>query len=117
MNMIRFANCLWLAGIILAAGCGAPKPAPDPLAGWKPVDYKHEPDQVVEKDYRDYLDKLPPQERMAARPADYLENGTGQHAIVIELALNGHWWYHVLIYDQEDRRIKVVKYSRGRYRS
>ena len=115
MEMTRFISNFWLAALILTAGC-ASKPAPDPLAGWK-SNYKHEPDLAIEKDYRGYIDKLPPQERLAARPADYLEDGTGHHAIVIELALNGQWWYHVLIYDQEDRRINVIKYSRGRYRS
>lgn len=114
-------NCFKIFLVLLAAlafgsGCAAPKPAPNPLAGWK-VAFNKEPDQTITKDYQEYIQDLPAGERIYARVSQYLEDGTGRHAIVIEIALNGTWWNHILIYDENDKRVKVIKYSPGGYQS
>jgi hypothetical protein len=106
---------------VLGFGCNTSntsdtsKPIPDPLAGWK-MDFG-QPDSTITKDYQDYIQKLPSEEKRSARANGYYENGTGQHAVQIEVALNGTWWNHVLIYDKTNKRIKVIKYSPGKYRS
>jgi ligand-binding SRPBCC domain-containing protein len=48
---------------------------------------------------------------------DEYENSAGQHAVKIETPVNGVYWEHVLIYDQNNKRIKTLKYFGGRYRS
>lgn len=118
----QIKNNLWLisltlaAAFILAAGCIAPKPAPDPLVGWKRV-YLAEPDKAIAEDYRDYIQNLPPNERKAVGPVFFFEDGTGQHAIRFEIGINGTDWAYVLIYNKESKRIKVIKYFSGYYRS
>jgi hypothetical protein len=102
------------AGLNSLNGCERFANHTNPVAGWQ-VDFKGEPSKAVEKDYQDYLQKLPSSERPYAGVQSWLTDGTGQHAIVIAVALNGTDWGHVLIYDQNDKRIKVVKYIMGHY--
>jgi len=75
--------------------------------------------KAVVDDYQDYIHKLPPAE---ARVVDYYsiseyEDSTGQHAVKIETPINGVYREHVLIYDRNNKRIKVIKYVSGYYRS
>jgi hypothetical protein len=113
MSALRFI--FLLVGFILIAGCMS-KPTPDPLAGWQ-LEFNGQPDPALEKDYQDYVQALSPEEKKFARAGHYYKDGTGQHALVAEVALNGTWWFHVLIYDKNNKRIKVTKYSPGGYRS
>ena len=59
----------------------------------------------------DYIQKLSQKDRKYVGPIGFYEDGTGQHAVEIEEALHGTWWFHVLIYDKGDKRIKTIKYS------
>jgi hypothetical protein len=104
-----------LTVFVWVAGC-ATQPHPDPLAGWQ-GDFNEQPDQAIEIDYHDYIQTLPLEERKYAGVSDWLKDGKGQHSIVITIGLNGTWWRHVLIYDKNDKRIEVIKYSTGSYRS
>lgn len=111
-----FTKHFWPAFLSLAAlgwivGCATP----NPLAGWKPASTN--PNQTIVNDYQNYIQKLPSEERKYAGMIQYFEDGMGEHAIKIEIPLNGTWWQHVLIYDQNDKRIKMIKYSSGGYRS
>jgi hypothetical protein len=117
MNISRFIFCILLAASICWSGCEVFASHTNPIAGWK-VDLDHDPDQAIEKDYHDYIQKLPPEERKyAGGGIQFLGDGMGQHAITIPIGLNGTWWNHVLIYDKDDKRIKVIKYVSGGYRS
>jgi hypothetical protein len=112
-------TCLLLLAVIFwITGCSAPKPAPDPLVGWKRV-YLSEPNKAIVEDYRDYIQKLPPTEKkfVDEYSVDFFENDTGSHAIKIEVLLNGTYWEHVLVYDRNNKRINTIKYSAGHYRS
>jgi hypothetical protein len=101
-----------LASLVWAVGCATP----NPLAGWKPASAN--PDQAIVNDYQNYIQKLPPEERKYAGGAiEIFEDGTGQHAIMIPIGLNGTVWRHVLIYDKDDKRIKTIKYASGNYGS
>jgi len=107
-----------MAMFVLGFGCNAPKPTPDPLAGWK-VDLDHSPDPAIEKDYHDFIQKLPPEGKRIAGVNGFLKDGTGQHAIgmeIFEYNQNASWQY-ALIYDKDDKRIKVIKYGYRRYQS
>ena len=115
-HLIVFRHSVVLMLVLLAGGCSAPKQSGDFLASWR-LDRSGKPDPAIERDYNQYMYALPLQQRIASKPGQFLEDGNGGHAVVIEVAVNGTWYYHVLIYDNTNRRIKVIKYSPGRYRS
>lgn len=112
MRTTRFL--VLLAALLWIAGCSTT--APDPLTGWK-VDFDHQPDQAIVNDYQDYIQKLPSDEKNYVALGQYFEDGTGQHAVRMEIALNGTDWAHILIYNKDNKRIKVIKYVSGHYRS
>jgi hypothetical protein len=123
---IQIKNCInhWgLTFLVLctaffwAVGC-VTRPHPDPLAGWKPDLTPRPSDQFIEKDYQDYIQKLSPKEKKYLGPVFYFENEAGQRAVRIETDINGtDCWYHILFYDKDNKRVKVVKYFYGKYRS
>jgi hypothetical protein len=115
MNIIRFSFCILLAAFICTTGCVGFVHHSDPLAGWHTA--SHNPDQVIENDYNDYIQKLPAKERKYAGPIEYFEDGTGQHAVLIWIGINGKVWRHILIYDTGNKRIKTIKYVSGDYAS
>ncbi len=45
----------------------------------------------------------------------YKEDRKGQHAIQIDIPLNGTYRHHVLIYDKDNKRTKVIVYELGHY--
>jgi hypothetical protein len=107
-----------MAMFVLGFGCNASKPTPDPLAGWK-TDFHEQPSQAIEKDYHDFIQKLQSEGNGPAAANGFLEDGTGQHAIVLEIFeynKNASWQY-ALIYDKEDKIIKVIKYGYRKYQS
>jgi hypothetical protein len=115
------AKCSWLIFPILVvalfwtAGCATQ--TPDPLAGWRVVS-DHDPDKIIVKDYQDYIEKLPPKKRDHVGIIFFLEDGSGQHAVSIEIWETGNTsWHYALIYNKENKRIKVVKYGYRRVMS
>ena len=116
MSIVRFTFCILLLAAIWVAGCTTPKHNPDPLEGWKSYDGNHL-DKAITDDCQDYIQKLPPKEleKGYVLGINFFEDGTGQHAGKIETGSNGKLWMHVLIYDKENKRIKVIKYADGRY--
>ena len=96
-------------------------PLADPEAGWKRSDLSKvfkgtEPDAAITKDYEDYRNSFPPGSSVPIDVQDFLyEDGTGKHAVKIRFASGGTEWTHVLIYDQNDKRIKIIKYISGHY--
>ena len=114
MNLIRFTICFLALAFVCVTGC-ATKSIPDPLAGWQ-VELLADPNEIITKDYQDYIKQLPENERNYTGPVFYFGDGTGQHAIAFEVALNGSDWRHVLIYDKSNRRIQTIKYFSGHYR-
>jgi hypothetical protein len=126
-----------LATFVWAVGCVS---TTNPLASWKSdgssgyVDMSGSCQAYVEKipygkavsdDVENFIKKLPIRRgRFADRSESYwiheislFEDGTGQHAVQIEIDLNGTYLNYVLIYDKKNNRVKVKKYSSGNYRS
>ncbi len=50
---------------------------------------------------------------------DGFENETNQdlHAMDVKVGMGGIWWDHVLFYDKDNKRIKVIRNKTGGYRS
>jgi hypothetical protein len=117
MNIARFTFCILLAMFLCGFGCSSSKPAPDPLAGFHAASKGL--DQSIVNDYQNYIKNLSPEEKqnLGPYPTSFFEDGTGQHAVKIKIGLNGTSWEHVLIYDKDNKRIKAIKYSTGRYAS
>lgn len=120
----HITKLLWTTFVVmtmiafLEAGC-AKQSTPDPLAGWN-LCSDQDPAKLgkaIQADYQDYIQKLPPEEKKFAYYAHSFENGAGQHAVQIEIPLNGTWWEHILIYSTNSNRIKTIKYSKGSYQS
>ena len=117
------SKCFWvifsvfLAAFIFATGC-ATMPQPDPLAGWN-VLLGHDSenlDKAITQDYQSYIAALPKRESKQICLTWFLGDGRGDHAVKFEIALNGTDWTHVLFYDKNNRRMKVIKYVSGHYR-
>jgi hypothetical protein len=112
---IRFTAYAVLSVFLFGAGC-SPLVASE---GWKFLrsqDPAHL-DEAIRKDYQDYIQKLSSKERKAVGSIFLFEDRTGRHAVTIEVGLNYTYWTHVLIYDRENRRMKVVKYVSGHWMS
>jgi hypothetical protein len=117
MKITRFAFfVILLAASTCWTGCEMFASHTNPIAGWKVVPVET-PDKAITKDYQDYIQQLPAKERKFTGALLFLENGTGQHAITIIVNLYGTEWTYVLVYDKEDKRIKVKKYVSGHYAS
>jgi len=118
MNLSRFTSCILLVAFVWVSGC-APQ-TPDPLAGWR-LCYSQNPKDLgpaIMADYQDYMQKLSPQDRSHIGITNTFEDGTGQHAISIEVFVTGDTsWRYALIYSKENKRIKVVKYGYSRIMS
>jgi hypothetical protein len=111
----RFALILLSAAIFGIAGCATP----NPLVGWQ-KDYDTRPDDpIIEKDCNDFIRTFQPVGQRPAQVTGIFKDGTGQHAANIEIFeyhQNASWQY-VLIYDKDDKRIKVIKYGYTKYQS
>jgi len=116
MNASRFTSYVLLAAIFWVSGCATQ--TPDPLAGWK-VDFDHQPSQTIVNDYQDYIQKLPPKESGYVGTIFFLKDGTGKHAVSIEIfsKYTNASWHYALIYDKENTRIKAIKYDYSRFMS
>ena len=105
----RLIFSILFAAMVLA-GCATQKY--DMMAGWTVVDFNQQPDQAIVKDYHIYAQKLPPEEKIdrtnpMSSKAGFLEDGTGRHAVIM-VSANGTWEEHILIYDKNNKRTKVI---------
>jgi len=77
---------------------------PDPLAGWRFSSLNNlDSNKAISDDYHAYISELTPKEM--------------QHAVRITILLKGTEWAHILIYDKENKRIRIIKYVAGHYMS
>lgn len=120
-------------------GCESTK---DPLVGWKstaPIGFKVgymsatvdtlPGYKAISDDVQTFVNKLPvdttrydPQVNSDRRYCYWMEritlfeDGTGQHAVKIEIPVNGDYLNYVLIYNKSNVRIRKIKFSSGHYR-
>lgn len=99
------------------AGCSA-KVVVDPIKGWEDLGLQPlDRNASISADVHGYLAKLAPDDQSGASVNGLYRNATGQQAVQIEIAKNGTWWIHDLIYDTNNIRIRTVVYKNGHYRS
>ena len=102
--------------LAVVCGCASSKPAIDPLTGFYTADLRNLiSNNAITSDYKNYIKTLSPKEQKFAGPIIYFENGAGLHAVKILIGINGKVWEHVLIYDKDNHRIKMIKYRNGGY--
>ncbi len=126
MAIHKIITFILLAASVCATGCGTAHPYPagsalpgaNPIAGWAGC-RSQDPsklDKAIQDDYRDYIGKLSPKERMWIGSVSLSEDGLGQHAVTVHIAWYGTDWAHVLVYDKDNKRVKVIRYESGHYR-
>src|ERR1700693_2030326 len=114
-----YVNYFWFglalsAALFSGCSCSAPKAISDPLASVHIAAlYTPDTNKAVTDDYKDYIQKLSPDERTHIAGIEFFEDGTGQHAVKITIGLGRTDWEHILIYDKGDKRIKTIKYVSG----
>lgn len=122
MPIEKFIKSICVVFIVLSAALfwetGCATRTPNPLAGWQfsRLDNFDSIPEIAE-DYHSYINNLPRKERTNIGPIQFFEDNTGQHAVRMEIALNGTDWAYVLIYNKENKRVKVIKYVAGHYSS
>ena len=74
-------------------------------------------DKAIADDYQNFI----VEEHLSPKGAitGFFEDGTGQHAVGFEANGNkeNSSWHYVLIYDRENKRVKVIKYDYKKYQS
>jgi len=106
------------AALICGCSCSQSKPTPDPLAGFHFSSLANlQTNKAISDDCSAYINSLPSVLKNGVGPMQFFEDAVGQHAVLIAIADNGTDWAHVLIYDKSNKRIKVIKYVSGHYRS
>jgi hypothetical protein len=113
--------------VIFGCTCAAPKNEPDPLTGWTfrtfdeflPSAYQqhYHLEKSVTDDYETFIktNNL----KTFGPITGFFEDGTGQRAVEFE-AFPGEpnaSWNYVLIYNKENKRIRVIRYGYKRYQS
>ena len=137
MRLNRFTICILLTTAIFLTGCKhcllfTLHPInytfarhSNPIADWKyrPFDNYAPPyerthyhlDQAIVEDYQNFIaDKkkfpYPPN-----TITGFFEDGKGQRAVALRIGIDGTSWVYVLIYDRDNKRVKVIKYVDGYY--
>lgn len=113
LNNFWFALALFIA-LVSGCSCSAPKPISDPLAGFHVAAlYTPDTNKAITDDYKNYIQKLSPDERAHVAGIEFFEDNNGQHSVRITIGLGRSNWGHVLIYDSGNKRVKTIKYFIG----
>ena len=115
-HIINYSVLVVALTAVVIFGCRCSTFKQDPLVGFHAAYGKV--DQSIVNDYQDYIKNLSPEEKRYMGSSQFFEDDTGQHAVRIEVDIDGKdCWYHVLVYDTQNKRVKLIKYFYGRYQS
>jgi hypothetical protein len=126
---------LLVAAFVLVSGCESTK---NPLVGWKfvaSISYKSAEMsaaidtlpgyKAITDDVQVFVNKLPIDKDPYGfgdrrycywmEAVTLFEDGTGRHAVKIEIPLDGTYQNYVLIYDKSNVRIKTMRFATGHY--
>lgn len=107
--------CAALLLLLYVPGCALYRQPPDPLAEWHI--YGGGIPQPITEDYQKYIGALPERERQFINGETFYKDDAGRFAVKIQIPVYGTWKVHVLIYDNANRRVKVLRYNGGHYMS
>lgn len=123
MNAMRFTFCALITALIFVVGCTSPPTEQSPLNpadGWKLL-FSQDPDKLdkaIRDDYQAYIQNLPQAERLYVGGVNLFGDGKGQHAVSIGVHHPPQQqWTHVLFYNRENQRVRVVKYFSARFQN
>src|SRR4051794_38859905 len=120
MKLQRLQSLLLIQVLVLVAGC-AHRIQPNPLEGWKGLGSEYRIScpfgREVVDNYKNYIQTLPAVERAGIDTfnINFFERGDHMRAVGISVSVNGIRWEHILIYNQDNLRVKVIKYASGKY--
>jgi hypothetical protein len=106
--------------VIFGCQCSTPRPEPDPLIGFHVSSLGNLDSNIsITDDYKDYLQKLPAEQKGYIGTIFFYENESGEHAVNIQIfeEYKNASWQHVLLYDKNNKRIKVTRYGHVKYQS
>ena len=128
-HSIRYSWLLFALSMSVFFGCtcAAPKNESDPLLGWNfctfdefsvpGKEYHYHLEQLVTDDYKIFIktNNL----NVFGAITGFFEDGSGQRAVEFEAFPYGQnaSWHYVLIYNGENKRIKVIRYGHKKYQS
>lgn len=87
-----------------------------PLPGWGPPRYHNTNhlDQAIIDDYQDFIKKKGL--GIISPVTGFYEDGQGDIGVQFEAFVSSNEsWHFALIYNKQNKRVKVVKFGRGRY--
>ena len=113
LAVIITVNCYGCASILLHI---------NPLKDWTPVAMLADASipATIRQDAMTYIQQLPKSARNSAQMEsnlEYWEDGAGQRAVVLNSSCDGQRWQYALIYNRNNQRVKVLRYSVGGYSS
>jgi hypothetical protein len=109
-----FRSCAVILLLICLPGCLSNRQPPDPLAGWHFCSSADVPIAITE-DSQTYIKSLPAKEQDFFGGKTFYKDDAGRIAVKIEIDWYGTFKMHVLIYDTENKRVKVIRYNGGHY--
>jgi hypothetical protein len=123
VNGSGLAFFLLLALLVLAGGCATT--GRDTLEGWKDLGSAYVLKgcpfgQTIKDDYQSFNQRLSPYERRSVDDIwiEFYEGTDRRRAVKITTLGKGIigeiWWNHILIYDSDNKRIKMIRYKSGR---
>ena len=93
-------------------------PLRDPLKGWTSLGSKtghsYETPDAITQDIQSYLAEQKSHGHPSVLGTTFYEDGTGRHAVRMEVYFDGYTWNYTLIYDNSNVRTKAIKYIIGR---
>lgn len=116
MTLTRFLFGILLAASLCWTGCEMFASHTNPIAGWHSaslVDLQN--NKAICDDYQAYIKSIPSRKFQFIEGVSFSEDGTGQHAVTIQEGRSDTYWNHVLVYDKDNKRIKVIVYVDGHY--
>ncbi len=84
---------------------------PDPAKGWTYQQFETL-DKAIIEDYHSYIEEK--KLKVSGGVSGFYDVGTGQRAVEFEVFTDGNTsWHFALIYDRQNRRLRVVRFGRN----
>jgi len=119
-RFLKYCGFIVVLVATIVFGCRCTTTKSDPLAGFHVSSLGNlDANKTIADDYKDYIQKLPAKQKGYIGTTFFYENEAGQHAVSIQIfeGNKNASWQHVLIYDKDNKRIKMIRYDHVKYQS